>query len=93
MLGRGIGDDPSAYGNSYRVAAKDHGADRDAELHVRIAVEVADGAAVGSARRRLELMDDLSGADLGRAGDAAAGKCGLKNIEEADVLGAGYRRQ
>src|SRR3990170_3656105 len=39
---------------------------------------MADGSGIDAARRRLQLADDLDGADLGRAGDRAAGEEGAQ---------------
>jgi hypothetical protein len=48
--------------------------------------EVADAAAVDAALLGLELVDDLHGADLGRAGDGAGGEAGEERGEGVVVL-------
>jgi hypothetical protein len=48
---------------------------------------VADGAAVHLAAVRLELVDDLHRAALGRAGDRAAGEARLERVERVAALG------
>src|SRR3546814_3744738 len=52
------------------------GAQRDAGIHRAAGAEVADAAAVDATPLRLQLLDDLHGAHLGRAGDGAGGKAG-----------------
>ena len=52
----------------------DQGADGDVGAQRPVIAEMHDRAAIDAARLRLELVDDLHGADLRRAGDRAAGK-------------------
>ena len=52
-------------------ARRSERADRDAEVEVAAQVDVAEGPAVEPAAARLELVDDLHGADLRRAGERA----------------------
>ena len=51
-----------------------------------VVAEEADGAAVGAAAGGLEFFDDLHGADLRSAGDAAAGEGGAQEIDEGDAV-------
>ncbi len=46
-------------------------------------LKIADRAGVEAAAVGLELVDDLHGADLGRAGDRAAGKEGPDHVDRA----------
>ena len=59
----------------------DGGADGDGGVHVAVPGQVADGAGVDAALDRLQLVDDLHGADLGRAGDGAGGEGGAQHVE------------
>src|SRR5439155_27388028 len=81
----GIGDDAAADVDVDLLWRRNHRADRDVELDVPIAGDVADRAAVGAAADGLELVDDLHGADLWRAGDAAAGESCSEKIRQRDV--------
>ena len=60
---------------------RDRRADADAEVHVAVEREVADGAAVGAPRRVLERGDDLHGADLGRPAERAGGEGRREEVE------------
>ena len=60
------------------AVAELRGADGDVEVRAAVEADVADGAAVDAARGLLDLRDDLHGADLGRAGDRAAGEGGAR---------------
>ncbi len=62
----------AAFGNGER-------ADGDVETGRSVRREMADGAAIDAARGFLQRLDDLHGADLGRAGDGAAGKQPLED--------------
>ena len=55
--------------------------DRDVECARSAAAEVADRTGVEAAPVRLELVDDLHGADLGGTGDRAAGKDGANHVD------------
>ena len=70
-LGHRIVDDAGA-GLRVEHAVLDHrGADRDRGVHVVLEAHVADRARVDAAARRLELVDDLHRAHLGRAAHRA----------------------
>jgi hypothetical protein len=59
-------------------------------MHVSIGTreaEVADRAAVEAAPHRLELLDDLHGADLGRAAERARREGGAKGVEAVAIRG------
>src|SRR5882724_4473200 len=70
-LGDAVGDEPRARLHVDRVALRDERADRDGRVEVARVRDVADGAAVEVAAERLRLLDDLHGADLGRARERA----------------------
>src|SRR5262249_26011065 len=62
--------------------ALDHqGAQSDASVHVTGEVDVADGPGVGPALRRLDLIDDLHGPDLGCPGDGTGREPGAEGVE------------
>jgi hypothetical protein len=72
------------------IAAKDQRADRDRLVHVAAPAEVAHGAAIELAGYRLEFVDQLHGAYLGRAHQRTRGKgcgeqveCVLRGIQAA----------
>src|SRR5690606_6622357 len=50
-------------------------ADGDIQVHLPLAADIADAAAIQAAADWLQLLDDLHGADFRCAGDRAAGKC------------------
>src|SRR5439155_26509829 len=56
-------------------------ADRDCRVHRAREAEVADRPAIDAAPDGLELLDDLHGADLRRAGERAGGKGGAEGVE------------
>ncbi len=76
----GVGHDPAAGLEVYLASRGHHGSDDDARIHAPVCAEVADGAAVDSPARRLQLRDDLHRADLGGAGDGPAGKGGAHQV-------------
>src|SRR5690606_1786912 len=61
------------------------GADGDGEIGVAVVAEIAEGAGVGVAGDGLQLGDDLHGADLRRAGDAAAGMESAEGVEAVAI--------
>ena len=63
------------------IAVKHQRADRDRLIHVAARAEVAHRAAVESAAHRLEFLDDLHGAHLGRAHQRAGRKGRGKQVE------------
>ena len=77
-----------------RAVAEQGGADGDGGVGVAGEVEVADAAAVQAAPGRLQLVDDLHGARLGRAGEGAGREAGGEHVEGGAALGdpAGDRR-
>src|SRR5207253_1003733 len=81
-----IGDDAGAGLDVKLAVLPDDGAQGDASVHVAGEVDVADGAAVGSAARRLDLVDDLHGADLGRAADGADRETHAEGVKRRAAL-------
>src|SRR5206468_1035579 len=81
QLGHRVGDETGAGLYIDRVAAADERADRDREIEVAGVADVADRAAVDRALVRLELVDDLHRANLGRARERAGRKCGAQDID------------
>src|ERR1700753_2105311 len=68
-------DDGAAAGLHVETAILDHdGANVDRRVEAPVPEEVADRAAVATALDRLELVDDLHRADLGRAGEGPGGE-------------------
>src|SRR5262249_59490048 len=64
-------------------------ADRDAGIEVAGVIEIQDRAAVDSAARRLQILDDLHGAHLGRAGEGARREIGRASCRERGERRAG----
>ena len=83
VLGAGdaVVDDAAAGLDVGGLALEDQGPQGDAGVHVAGEVDVADGAGVGPALGRLDLVDDLHGPDLGSAGDRAGGQAGAQGVE------------
>ena len=83
-----VGDDAGA-GLHVGVLAVAHrdGPNRDAEIEIAGKVEIADGAAVEPAPRRLEPADDLHRANLRRAGQRAGRERRDERVEPVAVLG------
>ena len=79
--GIGVGDDAGAGVDENFFAFHDDGANDDAGVEVAVVAEVADGAGVKPALLRLQLADDLHGADFRRAGYRAGGKGRDEQIE------------
>ncbi|KOF54095.1 hypothetical protein AD428_09230 [Achromobacter sp. DMS1] len=61
----------------------DAGADGDGHVHFAAVAEVAGRAAVDAAAHGLELVDDLHGLDLGRAGERAGGEGRAQHVHAA----------
>src|SRR5687768_15221682 len=60
---------------------------RNGSIHGHSAIaEIPDGACVRAAANRLELIDDLHGADFGSATDGAGGKARPQDVERAELL-------
>src|SRR5690606_6916976 len=79
-----IRHDPAA-GLDVELAVLDHGgADGDGGVHVAVPANVAHGAAVDTALDRLQLIDDLHGANLGSATQGPGGQGGAQHIDGAD---------
>src|SRR5581483_8121465 len=74
QLGRGarVGDDSAAHRQRQAIAAYERGTDRDREIEIARGAEPPGRAGVRAAPHRLELLDDLHRALLGRASDRAA---------------------
>src|SRR5437667_12739465 len=85
-LGIGVGDDAGADLHRRGPVVADDRSDRDAGVEVAGVGDVADGAAVGPALGRLELVDDLHRADLRRAGEGAGRNARLPHVHR---VGAG----
>ena len=64
-----------------------HGAQGDAHIHVAAKVHVADGSRVKAAFLRLELVDDLHGAQLRRTADRAGRECGTQDVHGCVMRG------
>src|SRR3954467_13048078 len=97
-LGLGLGQlvrglrvgDGAAAGLDGRGAVLDYDrADVDARVEVARVAQPADRAAVAAALDGLELVDDLHGADLGRAGQRAGGQHRTQRVHRADALAQG----
>ena len=76
--GHAVGDDARAGLNVGLVALHDERAQRDAGVHVAGVVDVADGAGIGPAAVRLQLVDDLHRPHLRRTADRAGRQAGLR---------------
>src|SRR5690606_5744790 len=75
LIGRvGIGDDAGAGLDVQDSVLDDTGTQHDATVDRAVGREIADAAGIGAACLRLQLGDDLTGVDLGRAADGAGGK-------------------
>src|SRR5690606_18530020 len=70
----GVVDDAGARLHVQAAALDHRGTDRDRGIGVAVPADVADRAGVDVALDRLELADDLQGADLGRPADRAGGE-------------------
>ena len=86
VAGVGVGDDPAAGLQVGRAVAHERRADVDAGVEVAGVGQVADRPAVGAALDRLELVDDLHRADLGRARERAGGQRRAHRVHRRDVL-------
>ena len=86
VRGVGVGHDPRAGLQRGLPGAQDERADRDAEVEVAAEVDVAEGAAVEPAGLRLELVDDLHGADLRRARQRPRRERGGERVESVLAL-------
>ena len=64
----------------------DHGAQGDGHVHIVGEVDVADGAGVGSAAGRFKFIDNLHGADFGRAADGADGHGGAEGVPAIAII-------
>ena len=69
-----VGDDAGAGSDENFFAFHHDGADDDAGVEIAVVAEVADGAGVKAALLRLQLADNLHGADFRRAGNGAGGE-------------------
>ena len=58
--------------------------DRDVGIHLTVMGQITDGTAINAATGRLQLFDDLHRAQLGRAGDRAAGKTAAQDLQRID---------
>src|SRR5438874_13131513 len=80
-----VGDDRAADLITKPFAFDQHRADGNVKGTGPAASEIADGARVEAATGRLELVDQLHGADLGRAGDRTAGEQRADHVDRARV--------
>ena len=80
-FGSRVGDDAAAGLDIRFSVLEQHGAQGDAGVVVAVEAEVTDGAGVGAAFAFFEFVEDLHGADLGRAGDGSSGKRGPHDIK------------
>src|SRR5688572_1054018 len=76
-----VGDDAAAGPEPDHAAGMHQRADRDVDVHAAVEAEVADGPAIDAAPLRLELLDDLHRAQLGRARDRAAGEAAAQQVD------------
>src|SRR5262245_27626046 len=76
-LGIGVGNDSRPHLDRRAVVVADDRPDGDAGVEVPRVRNVANGPAIGAAPRRLQLVDDLHGPDLGRTGERARRKARL----------------
>ena len=75
VLGDRIGDDAAANADfSPTISTDEDCTDGDIEGEITIGRHIADGAGIEPARAGLDLVDDLHGAQFGRAGNGAAGE-------------------
>ena len=86
LRGHRVGDDAGAGLHVGHAVLDDHRADADAGVEVAAVAEVADGAGVGAAAHRLELVDDLHGAHLGGAAHGAGGERRLERVGRVVAL-------
>src|SRR6185437_3531325 len=84
-LSDGVGDDAGAGLNVATFAVHEERADGDAGVEIAGEVGVDNRAAVDAAAGRLELFDDLHGANLGRAGERARGEAGAQSVDGCKV--------
>ncbi len=68
------------------AAVGDDAAQHDARVHVAVKVEVRDAAGVMAARRRFEFVDQLHGAQFGRAGHGAGRERRRKQVERVAIV-------
>ncbi|NJD29241.1 MAG: hypothetical protein FIA92_13210, partial [Chloroflexi bacterium] len=73
--------DPATDMQADSLAVGDERSNEDARLHAAVGTDPAGGARVRPATNRLEALEDLHGADLGRAGDRAAGEGCRQEVE------------
>ena len=79
--GHRVRDDACAGLDVALFAVHEEGADGDAAVEVAAEVSVEHAAAVDAATRRLELFDDLHGANFGGAGEGPGGEAGLEGVD------------
>src|ERR1035438_8604985 len=80
VFGDGVGDDAGAGLDVALLAIHVQGADGDAGIQIAGKIRIENRAAVDTAARGLQLLDDLHGADLGRAGERAGGEAGAEGV-------------
>jgi hypothetical protein len=82
--GERVGDDAGTGLHVRGAVLEDDGPDGDAGVEVAGEVDVADGARVGPAAGRLEVVDDLHRPDLRRAGHGARGEDRPQHVDGAE---------
>ncbi len=83
VVGLGVGDGAAARLDVSDAVLDHDGADVDAGVELAGVARLADRAAVAAALDRLELVDDLHRADLGRARQRARGQHRAQRVERA----------
>src|SRR5687767_12605510 len=76
-----VGHDAAAGPEADHAARVDQRADRDVQVHAAVEADVADGPAINPAALRLQLLDDLHRAQLGRPGDRSARERAAQQVE------------
>src|SRR5215211_5852088 len=82
----GVGDDAATGLEVGDTVFEECCAERYAGVEAAVDAVVARGARVGSAARALELVDDLHGPDLRRAGDGPRGEGRRESVEGRQVF-------
>ena len=81
-----VGYDTAAAPAMDSLAMADQAANGDVEVHLTLAAQVADAAAIQAAAHRLQLLDDLHRADLWGAGDGAPGEGAHQQVNGIAVV-------
>ena len=81
----GVKDDPAAHLIIEVFALVDERTDGDVEIHGSVESDVADRTRINGTDRRLELVDDFHGTDLGTSRDRASWKGGPEEVREVSA--------